>query len=195
MARRRRFASGTSRQTDVQLSDKGFALGDIVLYECAKQETGGVIYQIVEDHVPRKSLWSPKKVSYMRSERQTMDGKPDNSPLYTNTFLGHKQKIEGIDYKYVDVQDFQTKWAYWDENEKEVSQKDALGHVRIRPLFEFFATRNGKKPRGNGTTIIVYYDDIKSLKKVDIMSLGNKYVELGLLMQDLARKNGMASDE
>jgi len=183
MARRRRFVSGTSRPIDVQLSDKGFALGDVVLYECAKQETGGIIYQIVEDHAPRKSLWSPKKIPYMRLERQTMDGKPDATFLWS-----HK---EGVDFKYVNIPDFQTMWGYWDEDGKEVQQKDALGHVRIRPLFEFFATENGKKPRGKGTTIIVYYDDIKSLKKVDIMTLGNKYVELGLLMHHLARKNGM----
>lgn len=81
-----------------------------------------------------------------------------------------------------------------DENGKKVSLAAMHGFVRIKPLFEFFATPKGKEPKGKGATLIIYYESIeRNLKPVDLVLLGTKYLELGNIMRDIARLGGMVS--
>jgi len=68
------------------------------------------------------------------------------------------------------------------------------GYMRLRPLFEFFPTELGKNPKGKGGTVLVYHFMIERVKKIDVLSLGSKYVELGNLIRDVAIKHGMVND-
>jgi hypothetical protein len=77
-----------------------------------------------------------------------------------------------------------TKFGAWDANGNKIMIAAIKGFVRISPLFEFFATRKGK-------TLIIEYDELYRLQKVDIVTLGVKYVELGNIIKNLAQKNSL----
>jgi len=78
---------------------------------------------------------------------------------------------------------------------KKVSCSESEGCIRCTPVFEFFATTRGKKPGGAGKTMIVTYKNLKFMKKVDIVDIGTKYLELGNFLKDVAKQAGMQSDE
>jgi hypothetical protein len=79
-----------------------------------------------------------------------------------------------------------------DEKGNKIPPMKLSGYVRLKPLFEFFPSRRGKNPIRKGKTVLVYHYSIEKglMKKVDILSLGTKYVELGNLIRDLANKHG-----
>lgn len=72
---------------------------------------------------------------------------------------------------------------------------EVQGYIRLKPLFEFFPTRLGANPKGAAGTVLVYHTDLKRytqfMKKVDLVLLGAKYMELGTLIRDLAIAHGM----
>lgn len=78
---------------------------------------------------------------------------------------------------------------------KKVSWSESNGCIRCTPVFEFFATTRGKKPGGVGKTMIVTYSNLKFMKKIDIVDIGTKYLELGNFLKDVAKQAGMQSDE
>lgn len=78
---------------------------------------------------------------------------------------------------------------------KNISQSESVGCIRCVPVFEFFATSRGKKPGGIGKTMIITYSNLKHMKKIDIVEIGTKYVELGNFLKDIAKSNGMTSNE
>lgn len=80
---------------------------------------------------------------------------------------------------------------YLTKDGKKIGLKEHTGYVRLKPEFDFFATKLGKKPGGENGTKVVHYDDIKKLNKVDITALGVKYLELGNFMRSIALENGM----
>ena len=75
-----------------------------------------------------------------------------------------------------------------DENGKGIEPMKLYGFVRLRPFFSFFPTSRGAKPRGKGGTVLVYHSALQRAKKVDLLALGAKYVELGNLMRDMATR-------
>ena len=159
-------------ETVKKLSETGFKLNDLVLYSSDKNSTGGVIYQIVEDTEPVVPASKSRP-----GERL--------SRVYNAEKGGYEtQRVQTILY------------GQWDAKGKKISVAAVHGYVRIKPLFEFFATRKGKDPKGKGKTLIIYYRDIKhSLEKVDLVVLGTKYLELGNIMRDIARNSGMLDGE
>lgn len=78
---------------------------------------------------------------------------------------------------------------------KSISHSESIGCIRCAPVFEFFATSRGKKPGGRGKTMIIVYNHLKYIKKVDIVEIGTKYVELGNFLKDVAKSNGMMPSE
>lgn len=74
---------------------------------------------------------------------------------------------------------------------------EVYGYLRLRPIFSFFPTSLGKKPLGAGGTVLVHHTELKKsynlerMKHLDLVTLGTKYLELGNVMQDLARAGGM----
>jgi hypothetical protein len=155
---------------DKRLSDYGFARGDLVLYSCGQDETGGVIFQIYEDTAPVKPHAYSKLVTRKRQVYNAVKR----------------------DYEYQDVEENEA--GYFDDKGRKIMNSAVAGFVRIKPLFEFFATPKGKSPKGKGETLIITYDMLKQLRKVDLVVLGAKYVELGNLLRDLAMKGGMEGD-
>ncbi len=152
------------------LRECGFKLNELVLFANDKESTGGVIFQIVEDVEPTKIASRSRPTTKRKNEYNPRTGSYES------------KMVADIEY------------GAWDEHGKEIGRKDQVGYVRIRPIFEFFATPKGKKPKGKGGTLIIYYDDIHlSLQRVDLAVMGAKYLELGNVMRDIVR-NGV-SDE
>jgi len=150
-----------------RLADFGLAVGDLVLYASGRDETGGIIFRIVEDTHPQKPHSTSKTV---QRHRETYD-------------QGSNKWVT----KLVDV----TEHGYWDANGRKLMDAAIAGFVRIRPTFDFFATRKGRQPKGKGETLIIKYSALRDLKKVDLVLLGAKYIELGNLLRSVAVKNGM----
>lgn len=150
-----------------KLSDFGFEAGDLVLYSCGQDETGGIIFQIIEVTNPVMPAMTKKAVT---RQKRYWDSKSNN-------------------YEYREVTE--NEHGYWDEKGRKIMLAAVNGFVRIKPIFDFFATPKGKSPKGKGETIIITYDMLDQLRKVDLVVLGAKYVELGNLLRDLAMRNGM----
>jgi len=74
---------------------------------------------------------------------------------------------------------------------KKVGLKEKEGYIRLRPAFDFFATKLGKNPGGVNGTKIVHHRDLKKVVKMDIVALGVKYLELGNFIKDIASNKGM----
>lgn len=152
----------------VTLAECGFKLNELVLFLSDKESTGGVVFQIVEDNEPVKVAIKSRPTTVRRSEWDPKTGKHE------------VRMVPSIEH------------GEWDEHGKKIEAKDVAGYVRIKPIFEFFATPKGKKPKGKGATLIIYYRDIRQcLQRVDITQLGAKYLELGNLMRDIVRVGGM----
>lgn len=167
---------------DQKLADHGFALGDLVLYTSVRDSTGGVLFQIINDTSPVKPHTTKRTVVKKRSE-----WKPN--PGIGAQLWGGRGSNDG---KYVEVEYEAAEHGAWDESGKKIMVAATRGFVRIKPIFDFFATNKGKSPRGKGETLIIEYRDIKhSLVRVDLVLLGSKYVELGNIIRDVARKEGM----
>ncbi len=145
-----------------KLKDCGpYALGDYVFCNNEKKLTGGIIYQIVQDVEPVKVDCTEKKVMQKRYDYVTSN--------YVNKEV--------------------TKYGNWDAKGKKIILAATRGFIRIKPVFTFFATRTGLKPKGKNGTIIIEYGDIKwFIKPVDIVSLGTKYLELGNIINDIVKR-------
>jgi hypothetical protein len=154
------------------LEDTGLKVGDLVLYTSVKDSTGGVIFQIVENTEPVVPHTTERTV---RVNRQRYDNASHN-------------------YVYVNCEEVQR--GLWDKNGKKIMKSAVHGFVRIKPIFDFFATNKGKAPIGKNNTIIIHYEHIRDvLVPVDLVLLGTKYVELGNIIRDIARRNGMDDDQ
>ena len=174
-----------------KLSEANLRVGDLVLYTSEKDSTGGVIYQISDDQPPVKIAERFRIGSINGYHYKKLPGAPaelpdawDGSHDYSKLYKHYKPNQEWGKYKgRID--------GLWDENGKKVLKAAEHGFVRINPIFNFFATDKGKNPSGKGKTIIIEYKMISyHLKKVDIVTLGVKYLELGNLIRDLARAGG-----
>lgn len=162
------------------LADHGYAVGDLVTYINVKDSTGGIVFRIIDDVRPVKPHTTSRKTIRKRKEWQGAG----------NMWSGITAGGSGGG-KYIEVEREFIERGFWDESGKKIMVAATNGFIRIKPIFEFFATTKGKNPRGKGNTIIIEYGYIKnSLMKVDLVVLGSKYVELGLIIQGLAKKNG-----
>lgn len=149
--------------------DFGLNVGDIVTFASENDNTGGCIYQIVFDQTPI----APHTTRRTTTRTRTKFNWRDNS-----------KSQETETYEHVEH-------GRWDEQGRKIKPCDVAGYVRIKPLFTFYPTPRGKKPKGAGETIMVYYGHgVSQLKKVEVADLGAKYVELGELMKFLLRKGG-----
>jgi len=75
----------------------------------------------------------------------------------------------------------------FDEKGKRIPPMKIAGYVRLKPMFEFFPTNRGKQPKGKGSTVLVYHSQIeRGMKKIDITTLGVKYMELGNMIRNVA---------
>lgn len=74
---------------------------------------------------------------------------------------------------------------------------EVMGYLRLKPVFSFFPTKLGQKPKGADNTLLLhhYAADIQRMHKVDLINLGTKYAELGNLLRDMARMGAQASQE
>ena len=77
---------------------------------------------------------------------------------------------------------------------KELGIKEKKGYVRLKPVFDFFGSRAAVKPGLLGGTKVVWHTHLKDLKKVDIVRLGAKYLELGEFMRTLMAKEAGVID-
>lgn len=73
-----------------------------------------------------------------------------------------------------------------DEKGKRIPAMCINGYVRLKPMFAVFPTELGKR-----STLLLYYNQLHRVKKVDLILLGTKYMELGNLIRDLAVSHGM----
>lgn len=88
-----------------------------------------------------------------------------------------------------------------DSKGKLLKPMEVMGYIRLKPLFKFFPTERGAKPKGAGATVLIHHTTIKAdiqqtwrkarLFKVDVLSLASKYAELGNVVRDLAIMHGM----
>ena len=147
----------------------GFALHDIVALNSYKKSSGGVLYRIVEDVPPVIPAFTSKKV--MR--------RPTRYDPKTNKYVKLEKREE-------------TKYGMWDKDGNKLLEASRYGYVRIKPVFELFATSKGKNPTGkDGTLLIAYWELVHgAVKRIDIVDLGTKYVEFGNLIKDLANYHG-----
>mgnify|MGYP001583955292 CR=1 FL=1 len=151
------------------LADAGFKVGDLVQYSSDKESTGGVIFQIVQDIEPTPPACVRRKATVKKR-------------IYNPS-------TNNYDFHEVEV----TQYGAWDADGKKIMASAVDGFIRIRPIFEFFATPKGKNPKGKGDTLIIQYHELKHnrIKHVDLVLLGTKYVELGNIMRDIVRRGGM----
>jgi len=162
---------------------RGLTVGSIVTFTSEKHNTGGVIYQIVEDQAPIKPHTTVREVT--RMERQWV---PVGYASIEAVSKGvHPGTREG---EYKEVPTTVKDYGAWDEKGKKIMSSALSGFVRIAPVYTFFPTRKGKEPVGKGNTIIIGYDDLRRLQKLEITNLGSKYIELGELLKTLARRGG-----
>jgi len=145
-----------------------FAVGDFVFCNDIKKETGGVIYQIVQDTEPVKVHATVKKTT--RKEYV----------FKTNSF-------KNVPYNA---------YGFWDENGKKIAICATRGFIRIAPRFTFFASPTGTRPKGKNETILIEYPDVsRLLKPVDIVSLGVKYVEFGDIIKEIVARKSSSDQE
>lgn len=78
-----------------------------------------------------------------------------------------------------------------DENGKVIPTMRINGYVRLRPVFTFFPSEKGKNTRGKGNTLLLYHSQLGRIKKVGLVDLGAKYMELGNIIRELAVTHGM----
>jgi hypothetical protein len=144
-----------------KLSDFGFAVNDIVVFDNSKLNpacsSGGVIYKIISDTPPKKIETSQKIVTRQSNVRS-----------YKRTYVIPAKDKDG----------------------KKVSVAESKGCIRCIPIFEFFASSRGKKPGGVGKTLTVIYKNLKYMKKISIVEIGTKYVELGNFLISTAKDAG-----
>lgn len=153
--------------TPKTLAETGFKMGDLVSYACDKHFSGGVIFQIVEDTPPVTNITRSRLVTRM-------------CKMYVSETNSYERKSVT-----------RNEYGVWDEKGKKLPVDAMHGFIRIRPLFEFFATPKCSKPSGKGSTIIVKYRAIvRQVKAVDLVVLGAKYLELGNIMRDIAKTGG-----
>lgn len=79
---------------------------------------------------------------------------------------------------------------------KKLQPMEVNGYIRLKPIFEFFPTERGKKPKGKAGTVLVHHTTIKhwrepQIRKIDVLSIAAKYAELGHLVRDIAVMHGM----
>lgn len=161
------------------LEETGFKVGDLVLYTSIKDSTGGVIFQIVERTDPVEPAIRQRVVKVTRERFKAW---PGHSPSYWD----QKPGVNGEMEKY---EEEKREYGAWDANGKKLMEAATHGFVRIKPIFDFFATSKGKNPVGKGNTIIIYYEALKNaLRPVDLVLLGAKYMELGNIMRDIVRR-------
>lgn len=161
------------------LSDFGFSVNDLITYDSTQESTGGTIYRIVEDQPPAKSHTTQRKVVRERRESQRYMG-----PGMVSTSEPLKMIKEEI-----------TEYGDWDADGKALTPGKIRGYVRIKPIFQFLPTARGARPKGKSGTLMIYYDMLRQLKKVDIVALGGKYVELGNILKDVMRYGGAELSE
>lgn len=167
-----------------KLSDANLVIGDYVAYESVKNSSGGVIYQIIEnvEPIPQSEIIRSKMVN---SKRRTWKWKDPSIEKMLYWKMPARQ--DGVNGCYVIEQHSVNKRGYWDKNGKPVLVSAIKGYVRIKPIFDLFATQTGKNPKGKNGTCVVEYTMIPSvIKKLDIVTIGTKYVELGNLIRDIA---------
>ena len=77
---------------------------------------------------------------------------------------------------------------------RQVGAKEHHGYVRVKPIYNFFPTNRGKKPKGKDGTLILHHPNLMQVaKSVDLIVLGTKYLELGNMLKELAMKGGSRS--
>lgn len=116
------------------------------------------------------------------------------------TFASDHDSTGGVIFQIVENYDSPVphRGGYWSRKHapeaKGLQPLQIRGYTRLKPVFEFAATSLGSRPRGKGSTVIVYHDEhIKKVAPLDIITLGVKYAELGNLIRDIALKRGMAT--
>lgn len=95
--------------------------------------------------------------------------------------------------------DQRSRWGqqHFDEKGKRLQPMEVNGYIRLKPIFEFFPTQKGKKPKGKAGTVLIHHTSIKSwrgdmtLRKIDVLAIASKYAELGNLVRDIAIMHGM----
>lgn len=155
------------------LKEAGYTLYDIVALNDVQKSSGGVLYKIVEDVPPTKPATTEKKVMRQPS---VWDAK-------TGRYVKNGPKRE------------ETQYGSWDKDGNKLLEAARFGYVRIKPVFELFATSKGKNPQGKNGTLLITYEELPyNVKRIDIVDLGTKYVEFGNLIKDLASRHG-SNDE
>lgn len=163
----------TTMEDPKTLADVGFSLYDIVVMNSFKKSSGGILYKIVEDVPPTVPAMTSKKI--MRQPK----GWDPKTGRYVNT--GPKRE--------------ETEYGMWDKDGKKLLEASRYGYVRIKPVFELFATSVGKNPSGkDGTIIVPYWELNRNVKRIDIVDLGTKYVEFGNMIKDLAAQRGVQDE-
>jgi len=77
------------------------------------------------------------------------------------------------------------------ETGKPLKPMEVEGYLRLKPLFSFFPTSRGKKPKGAGATVLVYHRQLQWMRKIELLELATRYAELGNIIRDVARQGGM----
>jgi len=145
------------------LKDHGFKRGDIVMYHDLVKSTGGILYRIVEDN-PHVCAEYKHMTKLIKSKRYNYN---------TSSYEEYTRN--------------RTESGWFNVNGKKVMECAVYGYVRISPVFTFFPTSKGKKPKGKNSTIIITYNRlVNELKRVDVVELGTKYVELGNMIREIA---------
>lgn len=116
------------------------------------------------------------------------------------------QATGGIVYQIVKNCDPLPEGALVNEAGKKPKEMELRGYIRLKPLFEFFPSSRGTRPTGLGSTVLVHhkgrnfrhfpgYEPLKDVRKVNIVTLGLKYAELGSVIRSIAMSGGMVTDE
>lgn len=161
------------------LEEMGFMVGDLVLFDDKEKESGGIIFMIVDKIDPIKPIKATRTIVKRQKRFKPFLGK------FVDTF----ERLPGINGEYEEYDEQVTITEDVDSQGKKITAMSIQGCVRIKPVFDFFASSKGKNPRGKNGTIVVYNSLIKKkLRHVDLVLLGSKYVELGNLMCELAKR-------
>lgn len=152
------------------LAEAGFSMHDIVIFDDVQKSTGGIIYKIVEDVSPSNVATTSKKVKR------------------------HVTVYDSKAHRYVRTGETRddTEYGCFDKDGKKLLDSAQYGYVRVKPVFDLFATSKGKNPIGKQGTIILQYSELKrDVKHISITDLGAKYIEFGNLIREIAITQGM----
>jgi len=145
-----------------KLADFNLCEGDLVTLHAHGLNSGGVIYRIVKDSVPRSDAVRGQYTDYQRSRYHGSRG-----------LMGTSRMTPAIREGWVDAK------------RKPINQTRLSGCIELYPVFSFMAFK------GNGKKLVTYSQIPKRVQKIELVALASSFANFHIFLnQELKRLQG-----